>query len=192
MVIVTTVRTTTAHAHARRARGPVPPHPQSTAKEEETPPKSAPARKKALEVLWAAEHKTSVRRTSRKSPRPSRAPQEVTRKTLRRAQTGREQRAAEQVGTRVLGLQGCCSTAPHTAQRLHTLAPRRKHAMLRRSGSCRGRFITAAATATRMATRPGILVASVDHELEDCSPAGDDDLQDKSARHGRSASGSGR
>ena len=28
-------------------------------------------------------------------------------------------------------------------------------------------FITAAATATRMATRPGILVASVDHELED-------------------------
>ena len=53
-------------------------------------------------------------------------------------------------------------------------------------------FITAAATATRMATRPGILVASVDHELEDCSPAGDDDLQDKSARHGRSASGSGR
>jgi hypothetical protein len=34
--------------------------------------------------------------------------------------------------------------------------------MLRRSGSCRGRFITAAATATRVATRPGILVASVD------------------------------
>ena len=28
---------------------------------------------------WAAQHKTSVRRTSRKRPRPSRAPQEVTR-----------------------------------------------------------------------------------------------------------------
>lgn len=54
---------------------------------------------------WAAQHKTSVRRTSRKRPRPSRAPQEVTRKTLRRAQTGRE-RAAEQVDTRVLGSQG--------------------------------------------------------------------------------------
>ena len=34
------------------------------------------------------------------------APQEVTRKTLRRAQTGREQRAVEQVDTRVLGSQG--------------------------------------------------------------------------------------
>ena len=31
-----------------------------------------------------------------------------------------------------------CSTAPHTAQRLHTLAPGRNHAGLRRSGSCRG------------------------------------------------------
>ena len=50
VVVVTTVSTTTAHAHAR-ARGPVPPHPQSTADQEETPPKSAPARKKALEVL---------------------------------------------------------------------------------------------------------------------------------------------
>ena len=55
---------------------------------------------------WVAQHKTSVRRTSRKRPRPSRAPQEVTRKTLRCAQTGREQRGAEQVDTRVLGSQG--------------------------------------------------------------------------------------
>ena len=37
-----------------RARGPVPPHPQSTADQEETPPKSAPARKKGLEVLGCA------------------------------------------------------------------------------------------------------------------------------------------
>ena len=99
---------------------------------------------------WAAQHKTSVRRTSRKRPRPSRAPQEVTRKTLRRAQTGREQRAAEQVDTRVLGsqgaargrdarggwMQGCMARGQHACGTLHSFvccAGRRKG-----SGHCSG------------------------------------------------------
>ena len=86
---------------------------------------------------------------------------------------------------------GLQHSTTHRSQAAHTRA-RKKTRRATPEWQLPRLFITAAATATRMATRPGILVASVDHELEDCSPAGDDDLQDKSARHGRSASGSGR
>ena len=108
------------------------------------PPARRPSRS------WAAKHKTSGRHTSRKRPRPSRAPQEVTQKTLRRAQTGREQRAAEQVDTRVLGsqgaargrdarggwMQGCMARGQHACGTLHSFvccAGRRKG-----SGHCSG------------------------------------------------------
>ena len=78
--VVSNAYTTDSRQHTRLGRPKRQPA-NSTAEEEKPPPKSAPARKKAVEVLGCAQHETSVRRTSRKRPRPSRAPQEVTRKT---------------------------------------------------------------------------------------------------------------
>ena len=86
--VVSNAYTTDSRQHIRLGRPKRQPA-NSTAEEEKPPPKSAPARKKAVEVLGCAARDERVRRTSRKRPRPSRAPQEVTRKTLRRAQTGR-------------------------------------------------------------------------------------------------------
>ena len=83
-----------------------------------------------------------------------------------------------------------CSTAPHTAQRLHTLAPGRKHAGLRRSGSCRG--YSSRQLPLRRGWRQGPASSSQASTMSWRTAGDDEDLQDKSARHGRSASGSGR
>ena len=102
--VVSNAYTTDSRQHTRLGRPKRQPA-NSTAEEENLRRNQRPLARRPLRS-WAAQHETSVRRTSRKRPRPSRAPQEVTRKTLRRAQTGREQRAAEQVDSRVLGSQG--------------------------------------------------------------------------------------
>ena len=80
--------TTDSRQHTRLGRPKRQPA-NSTAEEENLRRNQRPLARRPLRS-WAAQHETSVRRTSRKRPRPSRAPQEVTRKTLRRAQTGRE------------------------------------------------------------------------------------------------------
>ena len=140
--------TTTAHAHAR-ARGPVPPHPQSTADQEETPPKSAPARKKGLEVLGCAaqdERETYVT----KAPKTISCAPGSHAKDPATCTDWTCQRAAEQVDTRVLGsqgaargrdargdwMQGCMARGQHacgTLQSFVCCAGRRKG-----SGHCSG------------------------------------------------------